>query len=69
MALCFKMQFHLAMRMGYGDLNKFAAPNISRKLEINKALTRKIYELAQQECVSSILANALFKINIIFPFR
>ncbi len=49
-----------------GDLKKFAAPSISRKLQINKALTSKIYELAQKESVASILAtnSLLNKYNI-----
>lgn len=46
----------------YGDLKSFGVPSVSMKLPINKALTKKIYELAYSDGISSVLTtNSLLK--------
>jgi uncharacterized protein, PH0010 family len=46
----------------YGDLKSFGVPSVSMKLPINKALTKRIYELADSGGIPSVLAtNSLLK--------
>ncbi len=40
-----------------GDLKKFGVPHLSMKLEIDKILTHKIYELANKEDIPVVLAT------------
>lgn len=54
--------FEDVISLGYedeisGDLKNFGISGVSMKLEINKPLTRKIYELALKEGVSSLLTT------------
>lgn len=41
----------------YGDLKNFGVPDVSMRFEINKELTRKIYELAYGEGIPSVMAT------------
>lgn len=41
----------------YGDLKNFGVPNVSMKFQINKELTSKIYELAYNEGIPSVMAT------------
>jgi AmmeMemoRadiSam system protein A/AmmeMemoRadiSam system protein B len=40
-----------------GNLKNFGVPDVSMKLDINKSLTNKIYELAYQEGIPSVMAT------------
>jgi len=45
-----------------GDLNKFGAPAVAMNLQIHKALTSKIYELASKEGIPTVMpTDALLK--------
>lgn len=41
----------------YGDLKNFGVPDVSMRFQINKELTRKIYELAYGEGIPSVMAT------------